>query len=297
MRNDKAMRRLLAKANAEMLATAYKGAFSATPALRLARMLKNTALRYVLSEEYLSYIGDEPFEKQSYKEATGDNPLGLLLFAYTTYLTFFKRLKRVVFSQNNEEMQAKMAFLEAKNARPYEKVRAEYGKKLAEIDYNGKKMRVDDALERSVFFLVSKHDDCAIDHEDYQGKLYVNDNWRSMTHNPMVASYISTHNIRTFQWVTGKPVYMITRPYCRHYFREIPVSEALSNSVGALLKKHRMHEEKGQRGFSQTLPERMASAYFDRLDYLTRMYKIAPCEELENYINKTAFLIRKWRNK
>lgn len=297
MRNDKAMRRLLAKANAEMFSIAYKGAFGDIPTLRLARMLKNTALKYVGSAKYASYIGDKPYEKQSYREVTEDNHLGLLLFAYTTYLSFFKRLKKVVFSQNNEEMKAKMAFLLVKKNKPYEKVRIEYGKKLNEIDYRGKKMLIDDALKSGLFFLVSKHDDCAKDHEDYQGKIYVNENWRSMTKDPRVAMYISTNRIRTFQWVTGKPVYMITRPYCRHYFREVSASEVLSNSVNALLNKHHMHEKEGERGVSQTLPSRMAELYLERLDYLSEMYKVAPCEELQNYINKTVFLMHKWRKK
>lgn len=297
MRNDKAMRRLLAKANAEMFSIAYKGAFGDIPTLRLARMLKNTALKYVSSEKYASYIGDKPHEKQSYRKVTEDNPLGLLLFAYTTYLAFFKRLKKVVFSQNNEEMKAKMAFLLVKKNKPYEKVRIEYGKKLNEIDYRGKEMLIDDALKSGLFFLVSKHDDCAKDHEDYQGKIYVNENWCSMTKDPRVAMYISTNRIRTFQWVTGKPVYMITRPYCRHYFREVSASEVLSNSVNALLNKHHMHEKEGERGVSQTLPSRMAELYLDRLDYLSEMYKVSPCEELQNYINKTVFLIHKWRKK
>lgn len=297
MRNDKAMRRLLAKANAEMFSIAYKGAFGDIPTLRLARMLKNTALKYVSSEKYASYIGDKPHEKQSYRKVTEDNPLGLLLFAYTTYLAFFKRLKKVVFSQNNEEMKAKMAFLLVKKNKPYEKVRIEYGKKLNEIDYRGKEMLIDDALKSGLFFLVSKHDDCAKDHEDYQGKIYVNENWRSMTKDPRVAMYISTNRIRTFQWVTGNPVYMITRPYCRHYFREVSASEVLSNSVNALLNKHHMHEKEGERGVSQTLPSRMAELYIDRLDYLSEMYKVSPCEELQNYINKTVFLIHKWRKK
>ena len=297
MRNDKAMRRLLAKANAEMFSIAYKGAFGDTPTLRLARMLKNTALKYVGSEKYSSYIGDKPYERQAYRQVTEDNHLGLLLFAYTAYLTFFKRLKKVVFSQNNEEMKAKMAFLLVKKNKPYEKVRIEYGKKLTEIDYGAKKILIDDALKNGLFFLVSKHDDCAKDHEEYQGKIYVNENWRSMTKDPMVAMYISTNRIRTFQWVTGKPVYMITRPYCRHYFREVSASEVLSNSVNALLNKHHMHEKEGERGVSQTLPNRMAELYLDRLDYLSEMYKVAPCEELQNYINKTVFLMHKWRNK
>ena len=174
MRNDKAMMRLLAKANAEMFSIAYKGAFGDTPTLRLARMLKNTALKYVGSEKYSSYIGDKPYERQAYRQVTEGNPLGLLLFAYVTYLAFFKRLKKVVFSQNNEEMKAKMAFLWVKKNKPYEKVRIEYGKKLTEIDYGAKKILIDDALKNGLFFLVSKHDDCAKDHEEYQGKIYVN---------------------------------------------------------------------------------------------------------------------------
>lgn len=297
MRNDKAMRSLMARANRDMLVLAYKGAIYDTNVKKLAKALKDTSMKYVASELYSSYVGEDRYAVKAYREATDGCQLGLLAVAFAVYLSFFRYLRKVVVSQGTKEDKAKMAFLMVKRVKPYELVRKEISKKLMGIDTMEKKYRIEDALQDGIFFLVSKHDDCAKDHEDYQGKIYVNENWRSMTKDPMVAMYISTNRIRTFQWVTGKPVYMITRPYCRHYFRKISVNEALSTDKNILLMKYYMNLDKGIRGTRQTLPHFMEDTYRERLDYLEGLFKVTPTNDIAVDIEKTKFLMRKWAHK
>lgn len=297
MRNDKAMRSLMARANRDMLVLAYKGAIYDTNVKKLAKALKDTSMKYVASELYSSYVGEDRYAVKAYREATDGCPLGLLAVAFAVYLSFFRYLRKVVVSQGTKEDKAKMAFLMVKRVKPYELVRKEISKKLMGIDTMEKKHRIEDALQDGIFFLVSKHDDCAKDHEEYQGKIYVNENWRSMTKDPMVAMYISTNRIRTFQWVTGKPVYMITRPYCRHYFRKISVNEALSTDKNILLMKYYMNLDKGIRGTRQTLPHFMEDTYRERLDYLEGLFKVTPTNDIAVDIEKTKFLMRKWEHK
>ena len=181
MRNDKAMRSLMARANRDMLVLAYKGAIYDTNVKKLAKALKDTSMKYVASELYSSYVGEDRYAVKAYREATDGCQLGLLAVAFAVYLSFFRYLRKVVVSQGTKEDKAKMAFLMVKRVKPYELVRKEISKKLMGIDTMEKKYRIEDALQDGIFFLVSKHDDCAKDHEDYQGKIYVNENWRSMT--------------------------------------------------------------------------------------------------------------------
>ena len=67
-----------------------------------------------------------------------------------------------------------------------------------------------------IFYVASSHEDCAEDHKSYQGKIYVDAYYDR--HNRELCDYIRNKNIKTVQWVTGKPAYFITRPNCRHYF-------------------------------------------------------------------------------
>ena len=287
----------MARANRDMLVLAYKGAIYDTNVKKLAKALKDTALKYVASELYSSYVGEDRYAVKAYREATDGSPLGLLAVAFAVYLSFFRYLRKVVVSQDNKEDKAKMAFLMVKRVKPYELVRKEISKKLIGIDTMEKKRRIDDALQDGIFFLVSKHDDCAKDHLDYQGKLYVNANWYNMTKDPRVAYFIMKNHIDTMQWVTGAPVYMITRPYCRHYFRKISVNEALSVNKDILLMKYHMNLDKGIRGTRQTLPHFMEDTYRERLDYLEGLFKVTPTNDIAVDIEKTKFLMRKWAHK
>lgn len=72
------------------------------------------------------------------------------------------------------------------------------------------------------FFVSSKHSDSAKDHKDWQGKLYVNER---VLNNDEIRVFCVKHNVLTIQWVMGEPVWFLTRPNCRHYFRQYSFDE------------------------------------------------------------------------
>ena len=84
----------------------------------------------------------------------------------------------------------------------------------------------------SVFVMCSKHYPVAPDHKDYQGKLYVNQNWRNLVQGRYyraVSEYIKSNDVLTIQSVMKNPPYLITRPNCRHKLVVVPVSAVLKS--------------------------------------------------------------------
>ena len=87
----------------------------------------------------------------------------------------------------------------------------------------------------NIFWACSKHENCANDHEAYQGKIYIDEKWKSVT-NPKdkrlisrIEDYIKQNNIQTIQSVIDDPVWLTTRPNCRHRFKSLTAEEVLSN--------------------------------------------------------------------
>ena len=161
-----------------------------------------------------------------------------------------------------------------------------------------------------IFFLISKHDDCAIDHEDFQGRLYVNAYWKnsvkSETWRKTISDFISKNNIQTFQWVIKAPVWMITRPNCRHYYKLITINDALNNSVKNLINKNNLHSVIGssdkqtiyhstnKKWYTRENIENIIQKYKERLAYHEELYKQSKNEELKNDIVKDKLMIKKW---
>ncbi len=110
------------------------------------------------------------------------------------------------------------------------------------------KEQVKESRERPepvIFYLCSHHANPAEDHKNWEGKIYVDRFWLNTVQDVYddsviraVKRYIRDNDVRTVQWVTGEPVYMITRPYCRHFFIPVLTSEVLGGSVAAIQKNH-----------------------------------------------------------
>lgn len=103
-------------------------------------------------------------------------------------------------------------------------------------------LRVGRANE-GVFYLCSSHSNPACGHAEYQGMIYVDRFWRNtLKDNPKlqdeVAAYIKNHSCKTVQEMCHAPVFLITRPYCKHYFIPIPVDEVLHSSLNKIKKDH-----------------------------------------------------------
>lgn len=161
-----------------------------------------------------------------------------------------------------------------------------------------------------IFYLASSHNDCALDHKDYQGKIYVDKYWKRYvkTRREEVETYIQTHNIQTFQWVIGKPVWFVTRPNCRHYFQALTIDEVIGSNTQELIKKYDMHRAIGRRAYVQTIAhstnrvwyqdvrnaELLLIKYKERLKLHKSLYSTFPNPLIKNAIEKDKLLIAKW---
>lgn len=161
-----------------------------------------------------------------------------------------------------------------------------------------------------IFYLCSKHDDCAKDHLMWQGRYYVDENWESQVKNdliiPKIKKFIRLNDIRTFQWVIGKPVWLITRPNCRHYFKAIDTKEVLEKDIDTVIRNHKMHTKVGKEK-PKTIPHpinkewyteeniiEIIKKYRDRLHYHEELYKTFKSPTVKRAIEKDKLLIRKW---
>lgn len=205
---------------------------------------------------------------------------------------------------NRENIYQKTNTISYEVAKSYE---AEYKEKMIE---NELKHNRNLAIPR-IFYLASSHSDCAIDHLDYQGKVYVDNKWKSLITDDelknKIEKYIIKHNVKSYQWVIGKPVWFITRPNCRHYFKSIKTDEILSQSVAEITKKHHLYSDVGKKitqtikhpinkgWYSKKNVEDIIHQYEERLDYHISLYKMKKVDIILRAIEKDRLLIKKWK--
>lgn len=147
----------------------------------------------------------------------------------------------------------------------------------------------------SPFFLASSHVNPARDHAAYEGKMYYDENWESYVpeaDHDAIRAYIRNHKLLSVQWVVGKPVYFTTRRNCKHYFKNVPVEEALHSSARSMLKKHGMYQKDEAPVAVNVLYYR---EYYNRLKALETLYNISPVPKLEQDIKETQKLLNKWK--
>ena len=128
----------------------------------------------------------------------------------------------------------------------------------------------------SVFYLCSKHSNPAKDHAEYQGRIYVDRFWREKVSGRMyyaVLSYIKNHQIKTVQEIMGPPVYLITRPYCKHYFIPLDTEAVLHTSLKKLVENE---------GIKRDKPYTTTDYYNIREKVYTKMNRITPCSEFQD---------------
>lgn len=300
MRNDKRLRRLLSEASSDMLLVVYNGAMRGLPLAWLAWELRNTALKHLAKPIYQGSIGGKKETQEAYKEVTNDSSLGFLLGAYLVYLAFAKKARKVAFAHTDIDTRRTMMYKLLKKEKPFERAKSEMSEEIRDTNAKAVQYELDTAYASTIFFLISSHSDCARDHEEYQGRIYVNEGWRDLVEDDALAkrveAFLARRHIQTMQWVTEKPVYMITRPYCRHTYRKISANEAMTFTEEELLKKYHMSYDVGGRGANQTMGAKKASyeKYRERLECLKRLYKENPTEELARDIEKTKFLMEKY---
>lgn len=86
-----------------------------------------------------------------------------------------------------------------------------------------------------IFYLCSRHSNCAEDHKDYEGRLYYDRFWRTKYKNQpewlikKIEKFINDNHLLAVQYISTAPVWLTTRPYCKHFFTRIDTLTALTS--------------------------------------------------------------------
>ena len=138
---------------------------------------------------------------------------------------------------------------------------------------------------REHFALVSKHLDSAIDHIDFQGKLYL------LTNDLQESELLLANKLgitRTLASVMHDKPYLITRPNCRHYFITLSESDIGDKSVDTLLKENKMLTKVGSR-----VIKNLRNNTSIKLNYYKELYKVRRIPYLAKRIKKLKELVEK----
>lgn len=150
-------------------------------------------------------------------------------------------------------------------------------------------------LDNKWFYLCSAHADSAKDHAPWQGKIYIDENCQDERCLALARKY----HMKTYQWVIGKPVWMVTRPNCRHYFKSLSYNEIEGNSYENLVDKYNMRRQVGDRTVMQTLKggediDIVIKSYEERLRLHLSMNRVRSNDFLRSAIQKDRILLKKW---
>lgn len=273
---------------------------------------------------YIATVYDDLIHKKSIKEIhadiqrimISDNHEGLNSSMMGNYaFTLAKRMKRKT-DRFEEILLPELLFKLFQKNKVYTETNSLAYNTAQKEEEKRKKKVIDGEQERAkkegkVFYLCSEHRDCAIDHVDYQGKIYVDERWETIIKDDVlkgkIAEYVIMNNIQTFQWVIGAPVYMITRPNCRHFFKLLDNDEVLkAKSLKSLIKRNKMYYRTGRKE-TQTLRhstkpewytkenvENIIRQYKDRLEYHKALYERKNIPLIKRAIEKDRLLIAKW---
>lgn len=231
---------------------------------------------------YKGVINNQPLSdiNKQITDATVNGEKRLYNFALTTA----KRAKNRDTGQGLEVLANDLVLLFSKMAYNH-KANVIINTYVREQDDEAKKDLLDKMLRDRYrpFYMASWHKDSAEDHKDWQGKLY----YDAKATDPAVLKYARDHHLRTVQWVTGKPVWFVTRPYCRHYFMQYTLAQVLK---GVKPKTRKV----GNRAL-QTPARVNVDYYTDRLTTLKALYAVKQTPLLRRQMDKTKLLIKKWR--
>ena len=138
-------------------------------------------------------------------------------------------------------------------------------------------------------YLASSHNDCAKDHLAYQGKLYYDEKAPEN-----IVKWCKKHGYKSIQWVMDGPVWFITRPNCRHYFKSLNFITVNKYNIGELQHRYKTHRKEGDRDLAT--PKKIAiEEYEDRLRLLRGLYEKHKTDKLRHEIDKTELLLKKWK--
>lgn len=149
---------------------------------------------------------------------------------------------------------------------------------------------------KQVFYICNVFTNSADDHAKYQGKMYYDDRWKSFIDNKeakkKIQGIINQKRMKSVQWVKDDPVYLTTRPNCRHRLTPISLDQA-SGSSEAVLKKLKLKTKSYKK---DNYKEMQQQRYNERM---IRKYKarVEANEKLGYDTKKDKALVRQWQSK
>ena len=95
-----------------------------------------------------------------------------------------------------------------------------------------------------IFYACSSHSKPAKDHADYQGKIYVDRYWRKYCTGTVpewmilaIEDFIEKNKVISVQKIMGPPVWLCTRPYCKHKLYPVNTLTVLTEQPKEYIRK------------------------------------------------------------
>ena len=157
---------------------------------------------------------------------------------------------------------------------------------------------------QNIFMLCNEFQDAANDHAPYQGKIYFDDRYKSFglpdELEEKVTNFIRDKKLKSMQWVVGKPVWLTTRPNCRHKLLPITIKQAMGDiNVVKRDMKTVQGNYKNDKKYEQTQAlrycERNVRKYKSQLNQAILIDQKIPSLEIKRLIKHYKELTRKWQ--
>ena len=274
--------------------------------IRSTAIISNGLVHRVPKRQSLILMRKDLQKLQNRVKLTSSETNSLWQESYGRYMRLSKSTFSALRKANNAQKGTKdyQVELDLRKNIVYEKVRNEFGrleheKKSAadQIEYRAKRDDLHQLFASGVFYLCSTHAKPAQDHADWEGKIYVSGDWRNRIDQDMhgkIEAYIRNHDVKTVEWVTGEPVYLVTRPNCKHYFIELGVEEVLGTGLKTLLRRHEMYMPED---LPMSYEYGQYKGYYERLKTLEYLHQMFDAKNMKKDIAETRALVRKWGNR
>lgn len=264
--------------------------------LRATAIINNGLVNKVSKQTVLGHLKSE-LNKLSRTVKLGTAEINRLwLNCYSRYIKLSKRTYSKLRKTNNVKERQNIVYGSIKKFMLNE-VEHEKNEIANEVEHQGKQKDLRELMSKGVFYLCSSHKNPARDHANYEGKIYVSQDWRNRCNKKDVDSiraYIRNHKVKTIEWVIGEPVYMVLRPNCKHYFIRVKVEDVLGSSVKSLLRRHKMYmSDQNIMSYEKTVYKR----YYEQLKALYYLRDMSPSEEIDKDIKNTRRLLRIWKER
>lgn len=92
-----------------------------------------------------------------------------------------------------------------------------------------------------IFFFCAGHDNCSDMHKPLQNKLYITRHWRlyvKPTQYEAVLQFIKQRSIMTVEEAMGKPYWLCSRPFCKHFFQPIDTDTVLNTPLNIFVRRY-----------------------------------------------------------